>query len=108
MKTPFQAFVICPPRSVLLPSVTVLPCVVTMLMPVSQTAFVEVHSLLAAGRVTKVVPYADLASTLEKAIEEATARIRRLPVLEFKTFPGMDEKAAAVAPLAGDTSGKTL
>ncbi len=76
-----------------------------MLMPVSQSAIIELHSLLVSGRVSKVVPFADLASTVEKAIEEATARIRRLPLLEIKTFPGTDEKTAAVAPLAGAVSG---
>ena len=105
MKIPFQAFVLIPPRSALLPCVTVCPCVVTALFPSAGMALIEVHSLMVSGRCSRMVPFANLASTVEKAIEEASARIGKLPQLEIRTFSGTDEKTAAVAPLAGAVSG---
>lgn len=101
MKTPFQAFVIVPARTPLLPSVTVQRCVVLSIMATSQMCIIETHSLVVSGRCSRVVPFGDLASTPEKAIEKASDRIRGLPALPIKTYSGPDEKTAAVAPLAG-------
>ena len=100
-----QAFYIAPSRTPMLPSVMVRPCVVTCLFPSTQMAIIEMHSLTVSGRASQFVPFADLASTAEKAIAEATARIQALPLLAVKAIPSPDQKAA-IEKMAGAGAGK--
>jgi hypothetical protein len=100
MKTPCPAFYIQPPLNPALPAVTVRPCIVVALYPSMQMATIELHSLQVSGRVSRNVPYADLASTAESAIKTASARISSRPALAEKSAtPAMAGADAGALPV---------
>lgn len=87
MKTPFPAYFLEPERNPALPCVTVRPCIVTGLLPTATppSAIIRLHSLTAEGWVSKFVPYSTLCSSLERAVEIATEKIKALPALDQKS-----------------------
>ncbi|HYC70024.1 MAG TPA: hypothetical protein VEB66_02390 [Opitutaceae bacterium] len=103
MKTPFPAFYFQPALHPRLPTIWVRPCEVVTTLPQSKKAVIRLHSLVQCGYVEKVVDFADLASTPEKAAEEFARRFVALPVAQFSRSP---EKSAAAEVAGGGVESK--
>ena len=97
MKTPFPAYFLEPERNPALPCVTVRPCLVMSLLSTATppSAIIHLHSLTEAGWVSKLVPFSTLCSSLDKAVERATAKIRLLPALAEISAPAEVAGASA-------------
>lgn len=88
MKTPFRSILIT--RNAVGPlGVSATACTVTAMFPSSEQASVEIP--LRSGSITKVVSFADLASTPEKAAEKINAAVAQI----FQAS-GADQKSAAL------------